>query len=108
MARVRIVEYHAHLNGGEFIKVHKPAPWSEIEDAVAAVNAESLRTKVSREKTMRGRQLFNPTAMNAALRQPFTASGWRERTAGYFVLRQRPCRRTRHVHRCGLVREGTL
>ncbi len=84
---MRIVEYYSHLNGWEFIKVHKPALWGEIETAVAAVDAESHRTKISHEKTMPGRKLFNPTAMNAALRDQFTACGWRERTAAYYVTR---------------------
>lgn len=84
---MRIVEYYSHLNGWEFIKVHKPQLWDEIEAAISAVDAETHRTKVSREKTMPGRKLFNPASLNAALREQFTERDWRERTAAYYVTR---------------------
>ena len=31
---MRIIEYHSHLNGLEFLLVHKPALWKEIGDVI--------------------------------------------------------------------------
>ncbi|MGH7040709.1 MAG: hypothetical protein ACREFY_01080 [Acetobacteraceae bacterium] len=84
---MRIAEFYSHLNGWEFIQVHKPTLWQEIVAAIAAVDAAAYRTKVSREKTMVGRLLYDPAAMNAALRRQFTDRGWRERMAAYYVTR---------------------
>ena len=45
---MRIVETYSHLNGLEFLLVHKPALWEEIQDVIATVDAEKCRTKVSK------------------------------------------------------------
>ena len=46
---MRIVERYSHLNGWEYIQVHKPALWVEIEKAIHSVDAESCKTKISKE-----------------------------------------------------------
>ena len=46
---MRIVTYYSHLNGLEFLLVHKPALWQEVQAVIASVNAASYRTKVSKE-----------------------------------------------------------
>lgn len=84
---MRIAERYSHLNGYEFIKVHKPKLWREIERVIADVDAASFRTKVSKEKTMVGAQLYSPKALNQALREQFRKHGWNERTAAYYVTR---------------------
>ena len=85
--RVRIAEFYSHLNGYEFIQFHKPGLWQEISESIAAVDAASHRTKVSREKTMPGRLLYDPGRMNRAMREQFTRLGWHERMAAYYVTR---------------------
>ncbi len=47
---MRIVEKYSHLNGLEFLLVHKKKLWREIQDVIAAINAEKFRTKVSEKK----------------------------------------------------------
>ena len=66
---MKIVETYSHLNGLEFLLVHKPALWQEIQSVIAAVDAAKCRTKVSREKTMRGKLLFSPIELNAAFKR---------------------------------------
>src|ERR1700729_3556181 len=46
---MRIVEKYLHLNGLEFLLVHKPALWKEIQDVIARADASKCRTKVSKE-----------------------------------------------------------
>lgn len=84
---MRIAERYSHLNGYEFIKVHKPQLWDEIEEVVASVNAAKFRTKVSKEKTMTGAQLYSPREMNKAMELAFAQRSWRQRRAAYFVTR---------------------
>jgi hypothetical protein len=84
---VRIVERYSHLNGYEFIKVHKPKLWDEIGKVIRSVDAAKHRTKISREKTMTGAQLYSPKSMNDALREQFRRHGWDERVTTYFVTR---------------------
>lgn len=84
---MRIVEKHSHLNGLEFLLVHKPELWREIEEAIAAVDAHSLDKKISREVRMTGKALFSPKAMNRTMSEEFRRRGWQESRTGYWVTR---------------------
>jgi len=50
-------------NGEEVIAKQYPNQLSEIERVIASVCADKLKTKVSKEKTMPGRVLYNPRAL---------------------------------------------
>jgi hypothetical protein len=63
---MKLVETYSHLNGWEFLIVHRPQLWKEIQDVVATVDAEACKTKVSKEKTMQGKLLYSPVSMNSA------------------------------------------
>jgi len=49
---MKIIETYSHLNGLEFLIVHKPKLWKEIKNVVLSVDAEICKTKVSKEKTV--------------------------------------------------------
>lgn len=51
---MKIVETYSHLNGLEFLLVHKPNLWKEIRSVISTVNAEKCKTKVSKEKNDEG------------------------------------------------------
>lgn len=82
---MRIVEQYSHLNGHEHILVHKPEAWQEIVDAIDRVDAEACRTKVSKEKRRMGRLLYSPPQLNGEFDKQFTARGWKESRASYWV-----------------------
>jgi len=84
---MRIAETYSHLNGLEFLLVHKLALWREIQSVIAAVDASHCRTKVSKEKTMRGKLLFSPIDMNAAFKRLLRNSSWEESRVSYWVTR---------------------
>jgi hypothetical protein len=84
---VRIAEQYSHLNGYEFIKVHKPRLWKEIEEVLASVDAEACRTKISKEKTMPGAKLYAPKMLNKRMEDAFRKRGWEARRATYYVTR---------------------
>jgi hypothetical protein len=52
---MKIVEKYSHLNGLEFLLVHKPELWNEIENVIATVDAEKCKTKISKEKRNTGK-----------------------------------------------------
>jgi hypothetical protein len=78
---------YSHLNGFEFIKVHKPKLWTEIEQVIESVDAEKCRTKISKEETMKGAKLYSPRDLNAAMDQAFKVRGWEQRRAPFYVTR---------------------
>lgn len=82
---MKVVESYSHLNGWEFLQVHKPRLWREIQGVIRSVDASTCRTKVSKEKGMSGRLLFSPIAMNRAMRFGFSKRGWSQRRTSYWV-----------------------
>jgi hypothetical protein len=84
---LKIAEFYSHLNGYEFIKVHKPRLWDEIVDVIGSVDAERFRTKKSKEKTMMGEMLYSPKDLNNAMRDAFAKHQWESRQASYWVTR---------------------
>jgi len=84
---MKISETYSHLNGLEYLLVHKPELWKEIQSVIAAVDAGQCRTKVSREKTMKGKLLFSPVDMNAAFNRLLREKSWQESRVSYWVTR---------------------
>jgi hypothetical protein len=71
------------LNGLEFLMVHKPRLWEEIRGVVGAVDAEACKTKVSKEKGMKGKLLYSPVDMNASFSRLLKQRDWRESRVSY-------------------------
>jgi hypothetical protein len=84
---MKIAETYSHLNGLEFLLVHKPNLWKEIQAVIATVDAEKCRTKVSKEKTMKGRVLFSPIDMNAEFNRLLRNKSWEESRVSYWVTK---------------------
>jgi len=84
---MKIAETYSHLNGLEFLLVHKPALWKEIRSVISAVDANKCRTKVSKEKTMTGKLLFSPIDMNIAFKRLLRGRDWDETRVSYWVTR---------------------
>ena len=82
---MRIVQRYSHLNGEEFLLVHRRQLWQEVLEVIESVDAEACKDKVSKEKTRRGKILYSPASMNAAIAQGFKARGWQERRQSFFV-----------------------
>ena len=84
---MKIAETYSHLNGLEFLLVHKPKLWNEIRNVIAKVDAPSCKTKVSNEKGMKGKLLFSPIAMNTSYRKFLRNKGWQESRVSYWVTK---------------------
>jgi hypothetical protein len=82
---MRIVNYYSHLNGLEFLLVHKPKLWDEIKSVIEKLDAETCRTKVSKEKRTKDKILYSPIDMNSASGEAFKAHGWGEQRTSYWV-----------------------
>ncbi|HID29521.1 MAG TPA: BstYI [Desulfobacterales bacterium] len=80
---MRVVYEYSHLGGSEILQVRYPDHEREIYEIIAEVAAQ--RTKVSKEKTMRGRLLYSPKDMNRQFREAFAARGYRQLRDTYTV-----------------------
>ena len=82
---MRIEAKYSHLNGEEYLLVHRKQLWDEVKEVIAEVDAMACRTKVSREKTMPGKVLFSPGDMNRAFKDGLKARGWSERRSTFWL-----------------------
>ena len=86
---MRIVERYSHLNGEEFLLVHKPELLQEIEDVILGVDAEACKSKVSRERNRVGETLYSPEDMNKAFAAGFRKKSWNQERRSFYVTSDR-------------------
>lgn len=82
---MRIASKYSHMNGEEYLLVHKPKLWEEVQEVINQVDAEICKTKKSKEKTMRGKLLYSPKDMNSAFKQGFEDREWGESRSTFWV-----------------------
>lgn len=77
----------------------------EVEDVLAEVDASACRNKKSSEKTMPGKTLYSPIALNRVFTAKFQARGWAkqrvrcEYSSAYFASHYKPLPVTRGAFR---------
>lgn len=84
---MKVSQVYSHLNGLEFLLVHKKKLWREVVKVIESVDAHSCKTKVSREKTMPGKLLYSPIEMNRNFRELLKERDWRESRVSYWVTK---------------------
>ena len=84
---MKIVEKYSHLNGLEFLLVHKPELWQEIETVIQSIDAETCKTKISKEKTKAGQILYSPIDLNCMFKKELYKHGWEESRVSYWVTK---------------------
>lgn len=85
---MRIVETYSHLNGLEYLLVHKPQLWQEIQDVIQEVDGVACKTKVSKEKTRKGQLLFSPVELNKSFKRLLEEKEWTESRVNYWVTNE--------------------
>ncbi len=74
-----IAAIYSHNGGKELMEAKYPVALAEIMDSIAAVDGEAHKTKISQEKTMKDRRLYNPRTLNSAVKQEFVERGWKNK-----------------------------
>lgn len=110
---MKIVKKYSHLNGLEYLLVHKKRLWAEIQEVIAAVDGEICRTKVSKEARMKGQLKYSPKDMNLGFAKLLNMHGWQESRVTYWVaddekvirqtLTQTPEEQKREIEKAGAV-----
>ena len=81
---MKIANIYSHLNGYEFMIVHKPELWQELTTSLNSVNANDY-TKISKAKPSFGRTFYDQKALNNAIKDILTPLGWNEVRTPYYV-----------------------
>ena len=82
---MKIVKKYSHLNGEEFLLVHKPELYNEIKTAIETLDASQFITKESQERGRIGELLYNPDAINREFKKLFENLGWNSVRRNYYV-----------------------
>lgn len=82
---MKIAQIYSHLNGVEFLMVHKSNLWTEIQTAIENVDSKKALNKVSKEKTRTGEILYSPTKLNQLFKHEFSKRNWSEARTAYYV-----------------------
>lgn len=84
---MKIKETYSHLNGLEYLLVHKKELWEELVRVIEHIDAEACKTKVSKEKGMEGKILYSPVEMNQSFKDHLSALAWTEDRFSYWVTK---------------------
>ena len=84
---MKIIEKYSHLNGLEYLMVHRKKLWKEVQNVISAVDANACKTKVSKEIRMKGQLKFSPIEMNKRFAAALQGNQWQESRVSYWVTR---------------------
>lgn len=76
---MKIAGEYSFNKGKQVVKSQYAAELREIKRVIAAVDSSVVKTKVSEEKTMRGKMLYHPPSLNHAFKDEFAKLGWANR-----------------------------
>lgn len=82
---MKISKKYSHLNGEEYLLVHHKKLYKEILEIIKSVDAEKLKTKISKEKRKLGSNLYSPKELNKILKRNFYNYKWEESRYSYYI-----------------------
>jgi hypothetical protein len=82
---MKIVQKYSHLNGLEYLMVHRPKLWREIQAVVKSIDATQCKTKISKEMRTEGKVFYSPIEMNTAFKMGLNDKGWAQSRVSYWV-----------------------
>jgi len=86
---MKISKKYSHLNGEEYLIVHKNNLYQEIKQIISSIDAYRFKTKISKEKTMVGKHLFSPIELNKEFKKRFNNNNWNESRYQYYITLNR-------------------
>ena len=75
---------YSHLNGMEFLLVHKKKQWEELLSTIESIDANRF-LKYSSDKTKKGEVLYSQGKINSEFKRLLSALGWDEKRTPYVV-----------------------
>lgn len=72
----------------EYLKVHKIPLLKEVQQIIRSIDAEKCRTKISKEKKIKGKNLYSPIAVNTAFKNGFVSLGWTDLRYNFYVTHE--------------------
>ena len=89
---MRIANLYSHLNGYEYLLVHRKQQWDEIVNAINSIDANDY-IKVSKAKPTEGRIFYDQKRINKAFEAILFPQDWQSLTIQYYVVGDIPTAR---------------
>lgn len=81
---MKIANIYNHLNGLEYLQVHKRKQLQEIFNAIVDINANQF-TKLSKDKAKKGKKLYDQKRINDEFKRLLNPKDWNELKRYYYV-----------------------
>ena len=81
---MKIANFYNHLNGYEYMMVHRRTLWDEIISAIESIDANEY-VKLSKDKTRRGTPVYAQTQINKRFEEILFPQGWKPVRTPYYV-----------------------
>ena len=81
---MKIANIYNHLNGYEYMLVHRRQLWGEIENAIHSINANNF-IKYSKAKAKFGKPLYDQKSINKQFKNILFPLGWSSVKTSYYV-----------------------
>ena len=78
---MEIIAQYSFNDGEEVLQAQHKQELEEVKEVISSVVGSRLKTKISKEKTMPGKALYSPRALNKEFRSLFEERSWRTGTA---------------------------
>lgn len=89
---MKIANLYSHLNGIEYMHVHRQGLWDELTEAIQCIDANGF-IKRSKQKGQEGKQLYDQKRINKAFEQVLFPKGWKSVSTPYYVTGDIPTER---------------
>lgn len=81
---MKIANIYNHLNGYEYMPVHRRHLWEEIENAIHSINANNF-IKYSKDKAKFGKPLYDQKSINKQFKNILFPLGWSSVKTPYYI-----------------------
>ena len=85
---MKIARKYSHLNGEEYLIVHRNQLYEEIKDVIVSIDAKRFKTKAIKEET-KDADLFSPVCLHREFERRFQGNGWQESRYSYYITLNR-------------------
>ncbi len=76
---MKIANLYSHLNGYEYMLVHRSDLWDEIVSAITSIEANDY-TKISRAKPSLGKTMYDQKAINKRFEEILFPQNWESKS----------------------------
>ena len=85
---MKIARKYSHLNGEEYLIVHRNQLYEEIKDVIVSIGAKRFKTKAIKEET-KDADLFSPVCLHRKFERRFQGNDWQQSRYSYYITLKR-------------------